>query len=277
MYLIGGDSVKHFDTWKKPEEVVKVCPIAVVARGGFDSIHDDIDRLTSKFGGEFILLSCVGEDISSSSLKTCLLLGEDVESLPRAVLDEIREKHLFEEYKPWLEKLKGYQTDELFEHSKAVVKRAIEFNSKHNLKQDFEKVFTAALLHDNAKQRPSLDGLDVPSDCVGTPVLHQFLGAEKARRDFGVDDSEVLEAIRCHTTAKAAMTTFEKLIYTADSLSDDRDYAPIPELRSIAIADFEKGFRATLEYTYEKLRAKGGAIYPLTVAAYEYYIVNGNI
>ena len=73
------------------------------------------------------------------------------------------------------------------------------------------------------------------------------------------------------------MTTFEKLIYTADSLSDDRDYAPIPELRSIAIADFEKGFRATLEYTYEKLRAKGGAIYPLTVAAYEYYIVNGNI
>lgn len=276
VYLIGGDSAAHFDTWKKPEEVAKVCPIAVAARGGYENVQEDIDRLTGRFGGEFILLSCVGEDISSSALKTRLLLGEDVESLPCAVLDEIREKHLFEEYKPWIERLKGYQTEELFEHSKAVVKRAIEFNSKHNLKQDFSKVFTAALLHDNAKQRPSLDGLDVPSDAVGTPVLHQFLGAEKARRDFGIADSVILEAIRCHTTAKAAMTTFEKLIYTADSLSDDRDYEPIPKLRGIAIADFEEGFLATLKYTYEKLLAKGGAIYPLTVAAYEYYIGSGN-
>ena len=164
-------------------------------------------------------------------------------------------------------KLKSYQTDDLFEHSKAVVLTAIDLNSRHNLKQDFTKVFLACLLHDNAKQRPKLDGLTVPIDAVGTPVLHQFLGAEKARRDFGVTDTDILDAIRYHTTAKADMTTLEKLVYTADSVSYDRNYAPIPSIRKIAFDDFDEGFRAVLKYTYDKVSAKGGGMHPLTAEA----------
>ena len=123
-----------------------------------------------------------------------------------------------------------------------------------------------------ATQRPSVDGLSVPADSVGTKVLHQFLGAEKAKRDFGIDDDEILEAVRCHTTAKPAMTVFEKLVYTADSTSYDREYDPIPVIRAIADKDFEKGFLSVLEYTYMKLTAAGGAIYPLTEEAVKYYL-----
>lgn len=71
------------------------------------------------------------------------------------------------------------ESAELYAHSVQAVMRAVDLNSRHNLRQDFDKVFLAALLHDNAKERPSADGLDVPSDSIGTPVLHQFLGAEK--------------------------------------------------------------------------------------------------
>ncbi len=272
VYLIGGDSVAHFDSWKKPEEVARICPIAVAAREGYSGVADGIKSIESKYGGDFTLIKYAGRDISSSLLKARLLLKEEVSELPSGVMREIREKRLFEDFMPWIGKLKDYQSAELFEHSKAVVKRAVQLNSKHNLGQDFESVFTAALLHDNAKQRPSLDGLDVPEDSIGTPVLHQFLGAEKAKRDFGVTDVSILDAIRYHTTAKADMSTLEKLIYTADSVSDDRTYEPIPRLREIAINDFEEGFLAVLAYTYDKLESKGGRIYPLTRDAYEFYI-----
>lgn len=275
IYLVGGDSLQYLDSWYHPELVLATCPIAVCARDGYGDITSLAERACARYGGEILPLAYEGKDVSSSMLKTSLLLGESPDCLPAAVMDVIEREGLFEQYFPMVQKLKSFQTDELFAHSKAVVKRAEDFNSKHNLKQPFDKVFLAALLHDNAKQRPSLDGLDVPADAVGTPVLHQFLGAEKARRDFGITDEEILSAIRYHTSARAGMTGLEKLIYTADSLSDDRTYAPIPELRHIAVADFDKGFKATLKFTYDKLKSKGRDIYPLTTEAYDYYILQG--
>ena len=164
------------------------------------------------------------------------------------------------------------ESAELYAHSVQAVMRAVDLNSRHNLRQDFDKVFLAALLHDNAKERPSADGLDVPSDSIGTPVLHQFLGAEKAARDFGITDKDILGAIRYHTTAKPDMTVLERLIYTADSTSYDREYDPIPQLRAAVDADFERGFREVLAYTYLKLEKKGGKVYPLTEDAVEFYL-----
>lgn len=272
VYLIGGDSLERLDTWYKPYDVINCCPIAVCTREGYGNISEQIDRLKSKYGGSFTELKYRGKNISSSLTRAKLLLGDGAEEVVPEVLSLIRKNGLFKDYAPYVKKLRTYQTPDLFEHSKAVVRTAVYLNSKHNLRLDFEKVFTAALLHDNAKQRPSVDGLPVPSDSIGTPVLHQFLGAEKARRDFGVTDEEVLAAIRCHTTAKADMTLLEKLIYTADSVSDDRDYSPIPTLRRIAYENFDDGFRAVLDYTYQKVSAKGGSMYPLTKQAVEFYL-----
>lgn len=267
VYLIGGDSLEYFDTWYHPEKIVQTCPIAVCQREGFDDAKTIVNTLEKKYGGDFVLLDYVGKNVSSSHIKAQLLLGEKPDCIDDKVYAEIERMGFFGEYRDMVSKLKSYQTDDLFEHSKAVVLTAIDLNSRHNLKQDFTKLFLACLLHDNAKQRPSLDGLNVPIDAVGTPVLHQFLGAEKARRDFGVTDTDILDAIRYHTTAKADMTTLEKLVYTADSVSYDRNYAPIPSIRKIAFDDFDEGFRAVLKYTYDKVSAKGGGMHPLTAEA----------
>lgn len=272
VYLIGGDSLEYLDTWYRPDLVLKACPIAVCAREGYADSKKLVSELEKRYGGELILLDYVGKDVSSSRIKAELLLGMKPDCIDDKVYARIVENGLFCEYKDMVEKLKSFQTPDLFEHSKAVVLTAVELNSRHNLKQDFTKVFLACLLHDNAKQRPSLDGLNVPSDAVGTPVLHQFLGAEKAKRDFGVQDENVLNAIRFHTTAKADMTMLEKLVYTADSLSFDRQYEPIPKLREIAMQDFEKGFKAVLKYTYDKVLAKGNGMHPLTEEAKHCYL-----
>lgn len=140
------------------------------------------------------------------------------------------------------------------------------------LEAGFHQSVFACFLHDNAKKRPSLDGLNVPCDAVGTPVLHQFLGAEKARRDFDIQDEDVLDAIRFHTTAKANMTMLEKLVYTADSVSFDRDYEPIPKIREIAMRNFDEGFKAVLKYTYDKVGASGKPMHPLTQEAVKCYL-----
>lgn len=272
VYLIGGDSLEYFHTWHKPEDIVKICPIAVVGRTGYDDINEKIAHLTKSFGGEFIPLDFNGEDVASSSVKAKLLLQLKPDGIADDVYDYIKNNHLFDVYIPWLEKLKEFESAPLYNHTENVVLRAVHLNSLHNLKQDFDKVFQSALLHDNAKERPSLDGLNVPYDAVGTSVLHQFLGAEKAKRDFGVDDKDVLSAIAVHTTACKDMTTLQKLIYTADSTSYDREYQPIPDLREIGDRDFEEGFRAVLDYTYQKLIKAGKSIYPLTLEAVESYL-----
>lgn len=272
VYLIGGDSLEYFDTWYHPEQIVATCPIAVCGRDGFDDIGVKSRELQSRFGGEFILVDYVGQDVSSSVVRAKLLMGDDCDELDERVKAKIDELHLFKEYSHMAKQLESYQTDELFEHSKAVVLTAMELNSRHNLKQDFTKTFLACFLHDNAKQRPSVDGLDVPEGAIGTPVLHQFLGAEKARRDFGIEDKDVLDAIRYHTTAKADMTMLEKLVYTADSLSFDRMYEPIPRLREIAMRNFDEGFKAVLGYTYDKVTKSGKPMHPLTKQAVEFYL-----
>ena len=272
VYLIGGDSLEHFHTWHKPEEVASACPIAVVGREGYDDIEEKIAQVTQNFGGEFIPIDFEGSSVSSSEIKAMLLLGEKPEGVADEVYKYIMDNHLADKYKPWLEKLKTYQSDELYNHTKNVVLRAVHLNSAHNLKQDFEKVFKAAILHDNAKERPSLDGLVIPDDSIDTPVMHQFLGAKKAERDFGVTDKDVLDAILVHTTACKDMTVLQKLIYTADSTSYDRTYDPIPKLRGIGDEDFEEGFKAVLQYTYDKLLKKGNPIYPLTLEAVKCYL-----
>ncbi len=277
IYLVGSDSLAYFDKWREPKKVASACKIAVCSREGYISAEDVIEEVGKEYGRQnFVPLEYVGKDVSSSMIKTKLLLGEHADELQKEVNDYIVSHRLFDDYRAMVDQLKSYQTDELFFHSKSVVKRAVDFNSKHILLQDYDKVFLAALLHDNAKQRKSVDGLDVPADAIGTPVLHQFLGAEKARRDFGIEDEEILSAIRYHTTAKANMTMLEKLIYTADSLSDDRDYEPIPAIREIAKADFEKGFKTILKYTYDKISERGTGMYPLTEDAYYYYIVENH-
>ena len=271
-YLIGGDSLRDIDTWKHPEKIFAECPVVVAPREGCGDARAQRDSALKKYGGEIVLLDIMGEDVSSGRIKAKLLLGEECPDIPKKVAEYIKERGLFGEYAEAVRKLKGMESEELYAHSVAAVMRAVDLNSRHNLKQDFEKVFTAALLHDNAKQRPSLDGLAVPVDSVGTPVLHQFLGAEKAKRDFNVTDEDVLNAIRYHTTAKADMTTLEMLIYTADSTSYDREYDPIPELRAAVDEDFQGGFGKLLAFTYRKLQKKGGGVYPLTEEAVRYYL-----
>lgn len=266
-YLIGGDSLINIETWHKPELLFLLATLVVCGREGYVGLDQKIDYLQNKYGAKIIKINYIGSEISSSllRLRLNLKLGADVDGI-----ELIKDK--FNKYDSVLNQLKSYQSDDLYFHSRAVAYRAVEIARHHRLNIDLNKAFLAGLLHDNAKQRLSLDGFDVPSDAVGSPVLHQFLGSLKAERDFGIEDIDILSAINYHTTGKADMTTLEKLIYCADMLSEDRPC--IENLLKVIMTDFEIGFRSCLASSYFYVLSKKRGMYPLTQQAFDYYIKN---
>lgn len=266
-YLIGGDSLVNIETWHKPELLFPLVTLVVCGRDGYFGLDEKIEYLKNKYGAKIIKINYVGSGISSTLVRLRLNLGlsVDVEGL-----ELIKDK--FNKYDGILKQLKSYQSDDLYFHSRAVAYRAVEIARHHRLNIDLNKAFLAGLLHDNAKQRLSLDGFDVPSDAVGSPVLHQFLGSLKAERDFGIEDIDILSAINYHTTGKADMTTLEKLIYCADMLSEDRPC--IENLLKVIMTDFEIGFRSCLASSYFYVLSKRRGMYPLTQQAFDYYIKN---
>ena len=49
-------------------------------------------------------------------------------------------------------------------------------------------------------------------------------GSIVVRDELGIDDEDILNAIRYHTTGRAGMSLLEKVIFTADFLLPRTDY-----------------------------------------------------
>ena len=96
-----------------------------------------------------------------------------------------------------------------------------------------QTIFCAALLHDIAKELPRDRLLQIFTENAiiagnaaqrPAPVWHGAAAAILAQTQYGVDDGEILSAIRCHTTGRPGMTKLDKIIYLADMASYERTY-----------------------------------------------------
>lgn len=142
---------------------------------------------------------------------------------------------------------------------------------------DEEKAAIAGMLHDIMKDTPReeqlkiLDSFDIIMSTVEskTPkLLHAISGACYIAHELGVTDSEILGAVRWHTSGRAGMTLLEKVIFMADFISADRDYSGVKALRVQAYQDLAQGMLAGVEFTLRELMKKSKFIEPKTVEAY---------
>ncbi|MBQ9246332.1 bis(5'-nucleosyl)-tetraphosphatase (symmetrical) YqeK [bacterium] len=127
-------------------------------------------------------------------------------------------KYSIEEIK---EKLKNCLSYERYIHSLGTMERAMELAKEFGLNE--EKAEVAGLLHDCAKCLPTeeLEKYKESFDeCekLSTKTWHAPVGVIVAHRDFGVEDEEILSAIRWHTIGKKGMSDFEKIIFLADKI-----------------------------------------------------------
>ena len=181
--------------------------------------------------------------------------------------------------------------EERFTHTLGVVETAEKLARMYGA--DVEKARVAALLHDCTKFYKYNDfvnkyGIKIDEEILQYPkIIHSFIGAYIAKLEYGINDEDILNAIKYHTVAKPEMTLLEEVIYIADQIEPNRgDY--INEIRNIidsAISLHEnnqilKVGKKSLDIALiEILRAKirrvkerDEHVYFLTEKAYEWYI-----
>lgn len=124
--------------------------------------------------------------------------------------------------------LKQYVSPERLAHSIGTHEKAIELAEKFKLSPTEQgQAAVASLLHDAAKLFSTQDLLAYcqrhnialhPEDEMTPQTIHPFVGADLVQRELGINDIEILNAIRFHTTGRPAMSAVEKIVYIADKI-----------------------------------------------------------
>lgn len=164
-----------------------------------------------------------------------------------------------------------------YEHTSRVVEEAVALSDIFSV--DREKARTAALLHDAMKNRTTgflvshlESDAQARQDAHRTPeVLHGFSAALLSRREAGIEDEDILNAIRYHTTGRADMSDLEKVIYLADVIEAGRSYEGLEPLRKLAYRDLDGAMLMALEMSLSHLMEKGRTIDTDTISARDYF------
>jgi predicted HD superfamily hydrolase involved in NAD metabolism len=113
-------------------------------------------------------------------------------------------------------------------------------------------------------------GLPVCDEDVRTPVmLHGPLGAALLESRFGVSDTEVLDAVRLHTSGSAEMPMLATVILLADKVErrKRRRVAVIPSIRLAARRDLDTALLCWADWKWVDERERGWESYPAHWAA----------
>ena len=277
-WIVGTDMLRDFPTWKNPENILENVTLAVCGRAEENiSWHkEEQANFVARFGKDFCPFTYNGAAVSSTKIR--VLAGAGMDLMPyvdKEVAEYIRREGLY--FIPKANEALALENPKRRAHSLRVAELAASRAVKLGISE--KQAITAALFHDCAKNltddSPYLQDFILPTEWGGVPyeVAHQFAGAYVAEKWFGVTDEDVLNAVRYHTSARPNMSELEKLIFLADMLEEERNYQGVDELRLLfwREKDLDKCLAEALYQTLLFLEKKGGEIYPLTKAAYDFY------
>ena len=168
----------------------------------------------------------------------------------------------------------GQLSKSLFEHILRVEEIAGGLAETHGL--DVQKVRTAALLHDLARAKCPEElislaegfGIEIGSLEARMPIfLHGAVAAALARERYGIEDPEILEAVRVHTTGLAGMGPVARIVFLADKLdpTKERRYPFNARVRELAGQDLDSALLAFLDGEISGRAAGGGVVHPASV------------
>ena len=151
--------------------------------------------------------------------------------------------------------------DKRFRHTVNVRDMAVTLAERYGA--DPHKAAIAALLHDTAKEMSREDLLQIIRDNAimsenaenrPQPVWHGICAAILAKTQWGVEDEEILSAIRCHTTGKRDMSLLDKILYLADMTSAERTYPEAAYLRKVEMEDLDRALGEALQMSLDWLK-----------------------
>ncbi|MBO5065047.1 MAG: bis(5'-nucleosyl)-tetraphosphatase (symmetrical) YqeK [Clostridia bacterium] len=175
----------------------------------------------------------------------------------------------------YIEALRERLTEKRFLHSLNVADSAKELALIYGC--DPEKAYTVGLIHDWCKDdAPGLqlsymlsNSLAMTELEINEPKLyHAMCGSLYARKELGITDEDMLNAIRYHTTGRKNMSILEKVVFIADFISAERDYNGVDVMREKAKRSLEEAIVEGLGFTITDLIERARIIHPDTVDAY---------
>ena len=186
------------------------------------------------------------------------------------------DKFIYSLYAEMNKKLKHHR----FIHSAAVAGTAASLAMKYG--EDCSKAVVAGILHDCAK---CYDDDELVELCLKNDIpvsgfekdhgfiLHAKYGAYLAKNKYGIDDEDILNAIRWHTTGHEDMTLLEKIIFVSDYIEPLRNKAQnLDKIRNAAFNedDIDICVVMIMHDTIEYLKRSRYDIDTVTKAAYDY-------
>ena len=265
-FVIGSDWATAWSKWRARKQLTRLCRWWTALRPGTPR---------RRIPEHFTLIRRPMPDVSSTDLRANLAAGLDCSRWlhPRVAI-LIARRGL---YGTGLSAaLKSDLDPERFVHTLAVRRLAEALARRWN--EDPRRASLAALLHDcgrmiNKKRltRYALDhGLQVPllrTVARRQPgLLHAYVGEDLARRRFGCRDHAVLRAVRNHTLGSPSMSRLDRILYVADSVSEDRRHPQAAPLRRLAFQDLEAAFTASLAAKLSHAVGQGAWVHPLSIS-----------
>lgn len=280
--LIGSDSLMNLTSWKRYDYIIKNCRIISFARqeGVFEDMEIQKKNL-EKLGASIEIMQDVPIEISSSFCRDNISGAEKY--IPKKAFEIISEYKIYskDDYE------RRYMTARLlakilldekrYIHTQNVEKLAVSLGEIYCL--DTKKLALAALLHDIQKNMPrdillhraKQSGIITKIDKKPMQTLHGFAAAYYARKEMNITDEDILWALKSHTCGRKGMGDYEKIIYLADMLCEERKFDEKEYLLSLAREDLNKAMRQSLICSVKWVKGKGKEIDADSIEALEYF------
>ncbi len=184
----------------------------------------------------------------------------------------------FEDYKKLI---KGRMGEKRYRHSVNVSKEAVRLAEKYGA--DVQKAKIAGILHDVTKETPFDEQLKIITDSGiilddvqknSQKLWHSLSGSIFVQKELGIDDEDIINAIKYHTSGRADMSLLERIIFIADFTSEERDYDGVEIMRKKADESLEEAMAFGLAYTIADLASRNLLIHPNALEAYNQIMIN---
>ena len=177
-----------------------------------------------------------------------------------------------------IEKLNTMLKPNRLAHSINVANCAVKLSEIYGC--DTGKAYLAGLVHDCAKYftKDQIDSyvkkynikLD-PLEVNNISLSHSVIGSFVIQDVFNIQDMDIINAVRYHTTGRENMSTLEKIIFMADMTEEGRNFPGVDELRKLSFnGQLDKALITSFNNTIKFVIENNQLIHPRSVSARNY-------
>ena len=173
------------------------------------------------------------------------------------------------------EYLKNNLSEYRYNHSISVMEEAKKLAIHYNC--DVDKAMLCGLTHDIAKEYSNTQNEEIIKkykiskdmlDDFSSKTIHGLIGSFVVIDKYNFS-SDMVNAIRYHTTGYPSMDLLSKIIYLADKIESGKNYPMIDEERRLAYLDIDKAIVFCLENQIRHLKEKNKPINKLAIDTLE--------